>query len=49
VEALAKRISRAQALWQKKIGGLNESEERPFNTFVVAGKCWEIAGARTGF
>jgi dual specificity MAP kinase phosphatase len=49
VEALAKRISRAQALWQKKIGGLNENEERPFNTFVVAGKWRNIASAWTLF
>ena len=46
VEALAKRISRAQALWQKKIGGLNEHEGRPFNTFVVAGKWRKIASAQ---
>jgi dual specificity MAP kinase phosphatase len=38
VEALAKKISRAQALWQKKNGG--DDEERSFNTFVVSGK-WQ--------
>jgi dual specificity MAP kinase phosphatase len=38
VEALAKKISRAQALWQKKNG--SDNEERSFNTFVVSGK-WQ--------
>jgi dual specificity MAP kinase phosphatase len=42
VENLAKRISRAQALWQKKIGGLQDHEDRPFNTFVVSGKSQSI-------
>jgi dual specificity MAP kinase phosphatase len=46
VEALAKRISRAQALWQRKTGGLYDQEERLFNTFVVSGKWQEIASAR---
>jgi dual specificity MAP kinase phosphatase len=40
VEALAKKISRAQALWQKKNGSLQDHEERPFNTFVVSGE-WQ--------
>ena len=40
VEALAKKISRAQALWQKKNGSLQDNEERLFNTFVVSGK-WQ--------
>jgi dual specificity MAP kinase phosphatase len=38
VEALARKISRAQALWQKKDG--SDNEERSFNTFVVSGK-WQ--------
>lgn len=45
VEALARRISRAQALWQKKIGGLQDHEEKAFNTFVVSGKWQSIASA----
>jgi hypothetical protein len=40
VEALAKKISRAQALWQKKNGSQQDNEERSFNTFVVSGK-WQ--------
>lgn len=36
VEKLAKRISRAQALWQKKIGGFQDQEGKAFNTFVVS-------------
>jgi dual specificity MAP kinase phosphatase len=43
VEALAKRISRAQALWQKKIGGPYEQDERSFNTFVISGRCKKFA------
>lgn len=38
VEKLAKRISRAQALWQKKIGGFQDQEGKAFNTFVVSGE-----------
>lgn len=38
VEKLARRISRAQALWQKKVSGLQENEERSFNTYVVTGE-----------
>lgn len=40
VEALAKEISRAQALWQRKSGIQQDQEERSFNTFVVSGK-WQ--------
>ena len=40
VEALAKKISTAQALWQRKNGSLQDNEERSFNTFVVSGK-WQ--------
>lgn len=46
VEKLAKRISRAQALWQKKVSGLEENEERPFNTFVVMGKWRSLVNVR---
>lgn len=38
VEDLAKRISRAQALWQRKVEGVPQQGERSFNTFVVSGK-----------
>lgn len=41
IEDLAKRISRAQALWQRKIEGVPQGE-RSFNTFVVSGK-WRIS------
>lgn len=42
VEHLAKRISRAQALWQRKIEGVFQ-EERPFNTFIVSGALMRLA------
>lgn len=38
VENLARRISRAQALWQRKIEGVPQQGERSFNTFVVLGE-----------
>ncbi len=39
VEKVAKRISRAQALWQRKIEGTSPVEgEKSFNTFVVTGE-----------
>jgi dual specificity MAP kinase phosphatase len=37
VERLARRMSKAQAAWQRRIEGPNASE-RPFNTFVVTGE-----------